>query len=158
MNSTTAGKKGFLTEEERALRNLDVESTGNNTLYQKAACLRRAVRRLSLRRDGKQSVDDAYFRSEGGELVHAHAEDPAQHWSKLKEQRLKETVLDEIHLPCSLNEFSEMFVTDDCPHSFGMFQTSACGDFEIEVDKWEKDHGAAEQQETYHHVSSSTQT
>ena len=56
------------------------------------------------------SGDDAYFRSKGDELV----EDPAQHWSKLKEQRLKETVLDEIHLPCSLNEFYEKFVTDDC--------------------------------------------
>ena len=85
------------------------------------------------------SGDDAYFRSKGDELV----EDPAQHWSKLKEQRLKETVLDEIHLPCSLNEFYEQFVTDDCPHSFGSFQTSALGDFELEVDKWEQDNGAA---------------
>ena len=85
------------------------------------------------------SGDDAYFRSKGDELV----EDPAEHWSKLKEQRLKETVLDEIHLPCSLNEFYEKFVTDDCPHSFGSFQTSALGDFELEVDKWGKDNGVA---------------
>mmetsp|Transcript_26517 Transcript_26517/g.76547 ORF Transcript_26517/g.76547 Transcript_26517/m.76547 type:complete len:616 (-) Transcript_26517:1544-3391(-) len=91
--------------------------------------------------DEGQSVggDDACFHTEGGEL----AEDPAQDWSKLKEQRLKETVLDEIHLACSLVEFYENFVADDCVHSFGSFQTSIIGDFELEVEKWEQDNSAA---------------
>ena len=73
-------------------------------------------------------------RGEGDEVV----EDPGRSWLKLKEQRLKETVLDSIHLPCSLDEFYEKFIANDCPHSFGSFQKSVIGDFELEVKEWEK--------------------
>ena len=76
-------------------------------------------------------------RGEGNEVV----EDPGRSWMKLKEQRLKETVLDSIHLPCSLDEFYEKFIANDSPHSFGSFQKSAIGDFELEVEKWEKNRG-----------------
>lgn len=73
-------------------------------------------------------------RGEGDEVV----DDPGQSWLNLKEQRLKETVLENIHLPCSLEIFYENFIANDCPHSFGSFQRSVIGDFELEVKKWEK--------------------
>jgi len=79
--------------------------------------------------------DDTYVQAEGNEMV----EDSAHSWSKLKEGRLKEIVLDDIHLPCSLLEFHKFFIADDCSHSFASFQKSVIGDFELGVEKWEKD-------------------
>ena len=73
-------------------------------------------------------------RGEGDEVV----EDPGRSWLELKEQRLKETVLDSINLSCSLDEFYEKFIANDCRHSFGSFQKSVIGDFELEVKEWEK--------------------
>lgn len=84
--------------------------------------------------DNDVGDNDTCSRAERDEAV----ENLAQYWLNLKEQRLKETVLHEIHLPCSLDEFYEQFIANDCPHSFGSFQKSTIGDFELEVKKWEK--------------------
>ena len=84
--------------------------------------------------DNDVGGDHTGSRGKGDEAV----EEPGQQWMKLKELRLNETVLDAIHLPCSLMEFYEKFIANDCPHSFGSFQKSTIGDFELEVKNWEK--------------------
>lgn len=66
------------------------------------------------------------------------AEDPAQRWSSLTKEKLKDTALDGVHLSCGLDSFYDKFLADDAPFSFGNFQTTKIGDFELELERWEK--------------------
>ena len=82
------------------------------------------------------SEDEQHHLDEIAEGPLAAGDDPAQQWSALTHKRLKETALDAVHLSCNLDVFYDTFLRDDAPYSFGKFQTSKIGDFELDMESW----------------------
>ena len=66
-------------------------------------------------------------------------EDSANKWTRLTKDKLRETALDGVQLPCSLDSFYDKFLSDDAQFSFDKFQTQTIGDFDLELERWDKD-------------------